>query len=223
MSKLICFDFDGTIVDSWPPFETLALRYTDEHKLPPICTETLKVGYGYPDEHEFWQGLPRDLQREHLHRMYRIMDDPYHDMLDGVMPPTFDGVADTLENLKSRGYTLAVVTAKPKSPLDILLQHHKIDHYFCGYRTHDDVAGRGERCKPYPDQLVSVIDELGFTPDQSYMVGDTCMDIKMANAASVKSIGVTWGNHSKIRLAEAGADHVLSCRFSTLSDIVETL
>lgn len=223
MSKLICFDFDGTMVDTWRPFEALAQRYTTENKLPPICIESLKVGYGYPEDYTFWKGLPREAQIEHLHRMYRIMDDPSHQMMDGVMPATFDGVPDTLETLKSMGYTLAIVTAKPKLPMQALLQHHKMDRHFCGFRTHDDIKTRGERCKPYPDQLLSVIRELDFTPDRAVMIGDTCMDIKMANAAKVKSIGVTWGNHCEDRLSEAGADHVLSCRFSTISDIVKNL
>ena len=220
MSQLICFDFDGTVMNTWPSFEQVAIRYTRDNNLPDLCLDSLRIGYGYPDDHEFWAGMSKHDQHRHLHNMYRLADDPYHPMMEGIIPDPFDGVAGTLERLKGAGYTLAIVTAKPRQPLDALLTHHKIDHYFCGFRTCDDIAIRGEKCKPYPDQLLSIIRELDYTPDRAVMVGDTCMDIKMARAANVRSIGVTWGNHPKDRLRDAGADHVLSCRFESVVDIV---
>lgn len=221
MTKLICFDFDGTLCDSWPPFEKAALRYTAQNGLPDLCLQTLMTGYGYPDDHDFWPGLPREMQKEHLFRLYRIVDDPRHELMDGNFPVLFDGVLDTLENLKAKGYTLAVVTARPNEPLQVIMQQYNLNRFFCGMRTHDDVENRGEKCKPHPDQLLSVIKELNFTPENTFMVGDTCMDMKMANAAGVKAIGVTWGNHCITRLSEGGAHHVASDKFSDLADVIE--
>ncbi|GEM_PF-773250 len=221
MTKLICFDFDGTLCNSWPPFEQAALRYTAQNNLPALCTKTLLEGYGYPEEHQFWEGLPQDQQLEHLYTLYRLVDDPRHELMEGLFPTLYDGVLDTLDDLKSRGYTLAIVTARPNDPLQVILNHHDMHRFFCGYRTHDDVKNRGEKCKPHPDQLLSVIRELNFTPEDSFMIGDTCMDMKMANAAKVKAIGVTWGNHCITRLSENGANHVVQDAFSDLRDVIE--
>lgn len=180
----------------------------------------MRTGYGYPDEHDFWEGLSREQQKEHLFKLYRIVDDPRHELMDGNFPVLFQGVLETLDDLKSKGYTLAIVTARPNDPLQVILNQFELHRFFCGYRTHDDVEKRGEKCKPHPDQLLSVIKELNFTPDDTFMVGDTCMDMKMANAAGVKAIGVTWGNHCINRLSESGAHHVASEKFADLSDII---
>ena len=221
MTKLICFDFDGTLCDSWPPFEQAAIRYTEINKLPPLCLETLKTGYGYPNDHDFWEGLSREDQVDHLHKLYRIVDDPRSEMMGGIYPVLFDGVLDTLDNLKAQGYTLALVTARPNEPLQVILDHHDLHKYFCGLRTHDDHEKRGERGKPHPDQLLSVIKELNFAPEDAVMVGDTCMDMKMGAAAGVRTIGVTWGNHCIKRLSEGGAVHVVEEKFTDLQDVIE--
>ena len=220
MTKLICFDFDGTLCDSWPPFEKAALRYTEQYRLPKLCLETLKTGYGYPEQHDFWEGLPREAQLENLYKLYRIVDDPRHELMGGEFPVLYDGVIETLDGLKEEGYTLAIVTARPNDPLQVILEQHDLNKYFCGLRTDDDVKNRGERGKPHPDQLLSVIDELGFIPKEAVMVGDTCMDMKMGAAAGVRTVGVTWGNHCINRLTEGGAVHVVSEKFSDLGDVI---
>lgn len=224
MKKLICFDFDGTMVNSWPPYEDVAKRYTAEMKLPKLCLDTLKVGYGYPREHEFWEGLPPEDQHYHLHQMFKINDDPEHPLCSDLMPQPFDKVHDTLDNLKVEGYTLAIVTARPSYSMKPIVDAHDLENYFCGQRTMCDIEKRGEKSKPHPDQLVSVMKELGFTPSETVMVGDTCMDMKMARAADTYALGVTWGNHCEDRLYnEGGAHTVLQDCFSEISDVLQGL
>ena len=219
MSKLIVFDVDGTIVNSWPHYVGKVWEYTKAHSLPNPCLDTFKLGYGYPTEHDFWPGLPRPDQEFHLYETFRLVDD--HD--DGDIPGLFTGVIDTLKKLKAEGYTLSVVTSKPYKPLMQILEHHEIHTEFCAYRTHDDIKGRSEKGKPEPDQLLSVITELGFDISNTVMIGDTCMDIKMANAANVKSIGVTWGNQPEETLREHKATRVLSNGFDEILPAVQAM
>ena len=40
------------------------------------------------------------------------------------------------------------------------------------------------------------------------MIGDTTFDIEMANAASVRALGVAWGYHAPTELMTAGAETV---------------
>jgi phosphoglycolate phosphatase len=224
MKKLICFDFDGTMVNSWPPYEDLATRYTKEMKLPKLCLDTLRVGYGYPREHQFWEGLEPDDQHFHLHQMFKINDDPEHPLCSDLMPQPFDNVLDTLDNLKVDGYTLAIVTARPSYSMKPIVDAHDMEKYFCGQRTMCDIKNRGEKSKPHPDQLISVMKELGFAPEETVMVGDTCMDMKMARAANTYALGVTWGNHCENRLyEEGGAHHVLENCFSEISNVLNEL
>ncbi len=223
MTKLFVFDFDGTVVNSWPFFVTMVQEYSAEFNLPKPCLETLRVGYGHPEDHEFWPGLPQDKQVYHLFECFKWMDDYNNPHRPNSYPEMFDNVVETFERIKSHGHRLAIVTAKPFDPLKQILDHHDIGSYFCGIRTHDDVAKRGEKLKPHPDQLISVINELGFTPEDTVVIGDTDMDVKMARAAGAKAIGVTWGNHCEVRLGDAGAHKILGEDFADIVDAAHLL
>jgi len=224
MSKLIVFDVDGTFVNSWPAFEKIVLAYTNENNLPQPCLETLRVGYGAPEEHQFWPGLPQEDQKTHLFNTFAMIDNlrpegsPAEDM-----PALYDGVLETMTRLKDLNHTLAIVTAKPYEPLIGILDFYDIEKHFCAMRTHNDVKNRGERMKPYPDQLLSVMSELDFSTRDTVMIGDTDMDMNMANAAGVDAIGVTWGNHCQMRLNKAGAAHIVEDEFHQIVDTVDLI
>jgi phosphoglycolate phosphatase len=53
------------------------------------------------------------------------------------------------------------------------------------------------------------MEQCGATADQTYMVGDSGVDIKTANSAGIHSIGVTWGFRSREELAECGAEVIV--------------
>ena len=51
--------------------------------------------------------------------------------------------------------------------------------------------------------------ELGASPEQTLMVGDTSFDMEMAAAAGASAVGVLGGSHSDDDLRQAGAVAVL--------------
>ena len=221
MNHLVVFDFDGTLANSLPMFLDSAVEYSTTNDLPKPCLETLTYGYGHPDEHDFGWKVCKDTQREHLYNIYRMMDtiDPATEL--HKVPPLFDGVFETLHKLEELGHELAIVTAKPFAPLKVIIEHHDIHARFKSIRSYDDFEKRGERQKPHPDQLLSVMNEMDYSPDQTIMVGDTTMDIKMGKSAGTTAVGVTWGNHEENHLLDAGADVVLTDHFSDLLEVVK--
>ena len=55
--------------------------------------------------------------------------------------------------------------------------------------------------KPHPQMLLDLMDQLGVTPAQTIMVGDTEYDMEMATNAGAAKIAVTTGVHSEQRLS----------------------
>jgi phosphoglycolate phosphatase len=51
--------------------------------------------------------------------------------------------------------------------------------------------------------------EAGFTPDVTWIVGDTTYDIEMGRLAGCRGIGVSYGNHPAEALTRAGATHIV--------------
>lgn len=221
MSNLIVFDVDGTILDSFGLFENVLRHYSAENNLPMPCYETIKFGYGDPHNHDFkWGGTVED-QLRHLKNSYTLADQwALSDEMD-KQAKLFDGVSDILVELKDHGHTLAIVTSKAEAPLMRMLEQHNLYTLFSAHRNGSDIKRRGEREKPEPDMLHSVMRELNFVPDETVMIGDTTMDIRMGRSALTQTIGVTWGCHGKEILLDAGAHQIVERHFRDMKDAVK--
>ncbi len=86
----------------------------------------------------------------------------YDDVREGrraAPPPTetlFDGARATLEALRGRGYSLAIVTSRTGRRLEALLHDHGIDDFFLACKTAD--LGPS---KPDPFLLRQAMDDAG--------------------------------------------------------------
>src|SRR6266545_2102545 len=100
--------------------------------------------------------------------------------------------------LRARGLRIAVATTDDRAPtlatLEALGVAPLVDALACG----DD----GRPIKPAPDAILALCRELGVSPAQAAMVGDTAADLRMGRAAGVGlSIGVLSGVGSAEMLA----------------------
>ena len=108
----------------------------------------------------------------------------------------FDGVLETLSQLRAQGCLLAVATGKSRAGLDRVLSAMNMSTFFDGSRCADETLS-----KPNPLMIKELLAELLVSPDEAVMVGDTEFDLEMAQNAGVRSIAMTYGAHSKKRLA----------------------
>ena len=92
----------------------------------------------------------------------------------------------------------------------------EIADYFCYVLGSDSVT----KHKPDPEPVNNILSTLRLSPSDALVVGDMPVDILMARDASVRSVGVTYGNSSREELLSAGADYVIDS-ISELLHIVE--
>jgi phosphoglycolate phosphatase len=91
---------------------------------------------------------------------------------------------------------LAVATGKSRAGLDRVLSAMNMSTFFDGSRCADETLS-----KPNPLMIKELLAELLVSPDEAVMVGDTEFDLEMAQNAGIRSIAMTYGAHSKKRLA----------------------
>ncbi len=221
MSKLVIFDVDGTFLDTYKLYNTVVETYSRDKGLPKPCIQTIHRGYGDPLNHDFQWGVSREDQIVHMRATFDMIDAWSVSNEADKTPVLFDGVVETLTELKDYGHTLAIVTAKAEMPLLHLLQYHKLEKFFSAQRNWTDIKRRGYRGKPHPDKVLSVMKELNFQPDDAVMIGDTTMDILAGISAGAKSIGVAWGAHPLSDLQSAGAHHIVDRQFSDLLGAIQ--
>jgi phosphoglycolate phosphatase len=105
----------------------------------------------------------------------------------------FPGVLPMLQDLRARGYRLAVATGKSRRGLDEVmsvrsLRGLRLRDWFDASRTADETAG-----KPDPLMLRELMAQLNAPPARTLMIGDTAYDLQMAQNAGCASIGVRYG------------------------------
>jgi phosphoglycolate phosphatase len=204
MSKLIIFDWDGTIVDSashivnsvnFAARKTLNKEKSDDEVKQVIglsLVEAYKCLFGNENIDKY-----DDFSAEY--RRYYALD----------RPQMFKGVDLVLNELKKNNYQLAVATGKSRKGLENDINAFQLSGMFDSTQTVDECFS-----KPNPQMIENILKELGFEKNNALMVGDSNYDEKMAINANVDFLAVLYGvlgkddfeNHEKTLYAETVFD-----------------
>jgi predicted PurR-regulated permease PerM/phosphoglycolate phosphatase-like HAD superfamily hydrolase len=115
-----------------------------------------------------------------------------------------DGVGAMLRDL-SRRYYLAVVTTRCHQDAAEFLANEGLTDIFHVITGRDDTW----RLKPHPSPVRHTAEKLGVPVQRCLVVGDTTVDIRAAQAAGARSVGVLCGFGDRRDLERAGADQIL--------------
>ena len=194
------FDLDGTINDSGPGIMKSVQYALDRMGYPKQPEELLRkfVGPSLMDSFSSLFQMSEE-QAEEAVRLYRenyVQNKALYDL------EVYDGMRETLRKLKENGSFLAIVTSKPHSITDLVVDHFELRQYF------DYITGP-ELSDPSSDKsklIRRAMEALGAVPEETVMTGDTRYDVEGAAACGIASCGVTYGYGTLEELEEAGAD-----------------
>ena len=203
-TKVIIFDFDGTLCDTRSNI-IIAFRATMEHLgLEMRDEETCGATIGLTLRDGFKSMYPEfdDAKIDYCVETYRQI---FAERRKELMPDLFPGVKETLEALRKRGYRMTIATSRLTDSLMLFMRHHDIDHYFEYAVGSDSVTHH----KPHPEPALKTLRELNIAPSEAIMVGDMPVDIAMAHNAGIRAIGVDYGNATREELEAAEADWIV--------------
>ena len=129
------FDFDGTLVDSMPTWETTMLRILDENKIsyPPDIIKTITpLGFAGTAAHFRTLGMKLP-EKEIIALMHKYAMEGYTASI-----PAKPHVSETLHALRARGHSLNVLTASPHPMLDPCLKRLELYDLFDHVWSCDD-------------------------------------------------------------------------------------
>lgn len=224
-TKLIIFDFDGTLGDTRRNIVTTMQMTIAELRLPGRseneCASTIGLPLG-----GCFQALFPDMQAD----MVQCCVDTYRRIFDenlkDIKPEAFPLVVETLSALKRRGCMLTIASSRSNASLVELVRDMGIADCFSLLIGANDV----EKAKPDPEPVLKTLDILNHLSCknliddghvvnqeskvyvhacQALVVGDMAVDILMGANAGAKTCGVTWGNGTKEELQQAGADYLI--------------
>ncbi|WP_233235505.1 HAD-IA family hydrolase [Bordetella sp. LUAb4] len=190
--SLVVFDWDGTLMDSTHSIVAAIQGACRDLDLPVPSASQASWVIGLSLESALRHAVPeltkamtpRFLER---YRVNYLLRDPELKL--------FDGVRELLADLARRNVQLAVATGKSRVGLNRALAASGLTEVFQATRTADETFS-----KPNPAMLHEIMDELSVLPEHVVMIGDTSHDLNMAANASVHSVGVTYGAHTRKEL-----------------------
>lgn len=183
--KIICFDMDGTLINSFPAHAKAFNKAFKANKLPEQSESDLMKLFGLEAKVIIKKFFPKISIR----KLEVCVDDQRKFLQEETYVHTrsIDGAMEALKKLKKE-WKLALVSGTFKSGEQLLLKEGGIDQ-----RIFDVVIGGDEvkHEKPSPD----LIKKAGtiLESEVTWMVGDTIWDVKAGKAAKVRTVAVLTG------------------------------
>lgn len=192
--KLLIFDLDGTLINS-----ALDLALAVNYMLKTLERDTFdeQVIHGWVGNGALMlvqralsgdRKVDESLDEASIEKALGIFLEYYGKNLCNATIP-YPNVTTTLNTLKEKGYTLAIVTNKPFAFVEPILEGLGLNGLFELILGGDSLPLK----KPDPAPLLHVCETLSISEEQSLMVGDSKNDILAANACAMQSVGVTYG------------------------------
>lgn len=210
--KLIIFDYDGTVVQTFDVFKKSLRRLVKELGLDGFNEEDFK----YMAKHTPKVWLPMILSKFPPNRkpnpetVLGIFKQTYSKIhLENIKPTP--GIYKVLEELRRRGYVLVLTTGRVLVSKFVLneLKHLNLDKYF------DMVYVPNS-----PDKLRTIKEIIRkFNVKNAVIIGDSVDDIKAGKILNLKTIAVIYGFSSRDELLKHKPDYVVE-KIEDILDIV---
>ncbi|MEZ3434705.1 MAG: HAD-IA family hydrolase [Lachnospiraceae bacterium] len=204
MMKACIFDLDGTLGDTRESLVYSVGLTLREMGLPGItneqCISFVGNGARYLIEHSLEAVGAATRLEEGMEVYGRIFDE---NCTYKVEP--YDGIMETLRDMKDRGMKLAVLSNKPHR------QTVKVVDAMCGRDMFCYIQGQKEGIprKPDPAGIYHALKVMGEPLGDCLYVGDSEVDAVTGRNAGIKTICVSWGFRTKGELKAAGAEYII--------------
>jgi len=185
---LLIFDLDGTLIDSRLDLANAVNATRAETGRPPLEHSLVYsyVGNGAPVL--IRKAMGPDAPDEEVQRALEFFLNYYRDhAVDDTQ--LYPGVRESLAQLHAAGMTLAVLTNKPVRISEAIMRHFDLGPMM--FRIYG--GNSFEQKKPHPVGIDTLRAEAGAAPEQTWMVGDSIVDMQTARNAGVMACGVTYG------------------------------
>jgi len=204
--KLVIFDFDGTLADTFPFVLRIMDHVIDKYELRRLDPAEIELLRGY-DARKIMKyvGVPMWKVPTIGNYVRSLLAEEIHNL------SLFDGVDGVLKQLSDQGIQLAIASSNSFGIVRRILGPENtalIQYYECG------VPLFGKQAK-----LKKILKKSGLQPGEAICIGYEIRDIQAAQKAKIPFGAVTWG-FTNIAALEAHSPNEM---FASVAEIVEKL
>lgn len=195
----IIFDMDGTLLNTLDDITDSVNAILEKNNLPTRTIDEVRHMVGNGAVYLMERAVPGGKLHTEFNNILEEYKNYYEEHCNIKTGPYLH-IMDLLKELKKRGYKMAIVSNKPMGAVQELK-----DIYFGDYVDVAIGVTDSMRRKPYPDECIAAMDELGSTTEESIYVGDSEVDHRTAVNSGLRCISCLWGFRTKDELIGAGA------------------
>jgi len=181
----VIFDLDGVLVDTgWAPRQS----WYDLAEKEGFCMsdEFFYRTFGMRNYQIIPMLLEREVPPQEIERLSEWKEQRYRELIaDKLALP--EGVKTLLDELKSKGFLLAVGSSAPRANLGLILERLHLHDYFDAYITGEDVS----KGKPAPETFLKAAEKLSLPPSHCVVVEDAVQGVEAGKAAGMPVVAVT--------------------------------
>lgn len=200
------FDLDGTLLDTLGDLAASVNYALRTHGMPEHSKDDVRRFVGNGVRKLMERAIPQGTDNPLFDETFATFRQYYMEhSLDTTKP--YEGIPETLTELKRRGCRLAVVSNKMMAATQELIRHFFPD-------TIEVAIGENEAAgihkKPAPDTVFAALRQLGVGQEGAAYVGDSDVDIETARNSGLPCISVLWGFRDRDFLLNHGATMLIS-------------
>jgi len=204
--KLLIFDFDGTIADTFDAGVTILNKLADEFGFRALHPKELERARDMRTSQLMkFLGIPA----RKMSRIARRGSEELHACIHSIQP--LPGMPEALRELQALGFSLGIITSNTELNVQIFLRSHELE-LFDFVRCSSKLLGKARMIR-------SVIRRQHVRAADILFVGDETRDIEAAKKAGIRIAAVTWGYNSRRSLESMKPDFV----FENPSELVALL
>jgi len=203
MIKTIIFDMDGTILNTIDDIAESVNHAFIAKGYQKQSIEAVKMAVGSGAFTLIDRLAPKHLTHEEKMSLFDVYQ-AHYDKHSNVHTGPYEGIMPLLDDLRHKGFKLAVVSNK----LEYLVQELN-EKIFNNYFDVSIGEVAGIPVKPAPDMLYKALKLLKVEKEEALFIGDSDVDMLTAFNAGLKSVGVTWGYRDQKTLEENHATYII--------------
>jgi phosphoglycolate phosphatase len=203
--RLVIFDLDGTLSNSFPWFLTVVNSFADKHGFRRIESHEIETLRGKSSREiitslqvPYWKlpAIGADMRRLKAQHMHEI--------------PLFAGIPEMLRDLVAKGVVAALVSSDNEANARAALGAHAslIRHYDCGA----SLFGKASK-------YTRVMKAAGIAARETLSIGDEVRDAEAARKAGIDFAAVSWG-YARVDALRAHAPVTIFDRVGAIPEFV---
>ena len=191
--RLLLFDFDGTIADTFDDGFQILNQLAEEFGFRPLRPEDLEKARDMRTRELMkFLGIPMTK----MSRIAKRGSEELHGRMPGVKP--LPGVPELLRELHRSGFRLGIVTSNTEANVRLFLQRFDLD-FFAFIRSSSKLLGKAH-------EIRGVIKTEKVPAAEILFIGDETRDIEASQKAGIRIAAVSWGYNSRKSLAGMSPD-----------------